>query len=88
MKRVKLVRMEDGNGREWWQIAIRGPWYWPTWRWAKRAMVVDVAGIPLAFGIEVATYTTRDEADVGLRTVLDRIRSKSVRVVETQRVGE
>jgi len=36
----------------------------------------------------VATYTTRDEADAGLRTVLDRIRSKSVRVVETQRVGE
>ena len=87
MKRVKLVRLEDGNGREWWQIAIRGPWYWPTWRWAQRAHVVEVAGVPFPIGVETATYTTREEADAGLRAVLDRLRSKAVRVVETKSVG-
>jgi len=88
MKRVKLVRMEDGNGREWWQIAICGPWWWPTRRWAKRLKVVEINGIEIPVGIEVATYTTREEADAGVRSCLDRIRSKAVRIVETQRVGE
>lgn len=88
MNSVRLVRLEDGNGREWWQIAIRGPWYWPLWRWAQRVGVIELAGVPFPTRMETATFTTREEAEAGLRAVLDKLRSRDVRVVETQRVGE
>lgn len=74
---VKLVRFEDGNGREWWQIAVRGPWWWPFWRY--------VCELRMAFGTAFtgpAEFTTREEAEKAIRLVRDRLRQANVRKVE------
>lgn len=74
---VKLVRFEDGNGREWWQIAVRGPWWWPFWRYVRELRI----GLGSAYSYP-AEFTTREEAEQAVRQVRDRLRQSSVRKVE------
>jgi hypothetical protein len=79
MTRLRLVRLEDGNGREWWQIACRQPWWWPVppfWKYVQRIRVTE-----WGISAEPAEWTTRQEAVEAARAVRDRLRSGDVRVV-------
>lgn len=77
MTRIKLVRLEDGHAREWWQIAIRGPWYWPLWGYVNRIVISD-DGIRT----EPAEWVTLDEAMEAYRAIRSRLRATVTKVVE------
>lgn len=81
MRGVKLVRFEDGNGREWWQVAIRGPWYWPFWKYAKRMSFGIHKGFPAMIPVP-AEFTTLEEAKEAAREAADWQRKQTIRKVE------